>query len=370
MGGLAAGAWLAGRFPPRPDRRLHTYAALEIVIALLALAIPVALPRLPPLLQWAYSDVTHCSLQHRPRCAESDAAWIAAAAMGATFPLVVAWLADAGDKMRRGSNARTAADASILYAMNTAGAALAPSAPATGDSSGGPSRDVMDRRQSEYRRGGGRPLDCARRRTCHRTAGTRKRRRASHENEAPPVLFTATGTDARASPRARVDGSRAVGFAGLVYEVIWARLLALVIGPTTYAFATMAAVFISGIAIGSAAGASLARRVSRPGLWLAAMLVANGRHGDDGYVARGVAAATRRRSSRSYWIWIRQRARAGDHQRRDPHPADERRHGMHLRTGACHRRSRTGQHRLGERAHLRGELARRRHGSADGRASF
>src|SRR3989449_5611921 len=46
------------------------------------------------------------------------------------------------------------------------------------------------------------------------------------------------------------------GFTALVYEVAWTRLLALVIGPTTYAFATMAAAFISGLAIGSALGRS------------------------------------------------------------------------------------------------------------------
>ncbi len=63
------------------------------------------------------------------------------------------------------------------------------------------------------------------------------------------------------------------GCAALIYEVSWTRLLALVIGPTTYAFATMAAAFISGLAIGSAVGARIARRVSRPAVWLAAMLV-------------------------------------------------------------------------------------------------
>ena len=63
------------------------------------------------------------------------------------------------------------------------------------------------------------------------------------------------------------------GFVALIYEVAWTRLLALVIGPTTYAFATMAAAFISGLAIGSALGARLARRVEQPAVWLAAMLV-------------------------------------------------------------------------------------------------
>ena len=63
------------------------------------------------------------------------------------------------------------------------------------------------------------------------------------------------------------------GFAALAYEVAWTRLLALVIGPTTYAFATMAAAFISGLAIGSALGSRLARRVERPAVWLAGMLI-------------------------------------------------------------------------------------------------
>src|SRR5439155_4947808 len=65
------------------------------------------------------------------------------------------------------------------------------------------------------------------------------------------------------------------GFAALVYEVAWTRLLALVVGPTTYAFATMAAAFIGGLAIGSAVGARIARRVSHPAAWMALMLCAS-----------------------------------------------------------------------------------------------
>ena len=63
------------------------------------------------------------------------------------------------------------------------------------------------------------------------------------------------------------------GFSALVYEVAFTRLLAAVIGPTTYAFATMAASFITGIALGSAVGTRLSRRVSQPVLWLAAALM-------------------------------------------------------------------------------------------------
>src|SRR5262249_33892868 len=62
------------------------------------------------------------------------------------------------------------------------------------------------------------------------------------------------------------------GFAALVYEVSFTRLLALVIGPTTYAFATMAASFIAGLALGSTVGARVSRNISQPAYWLAAAL--------------------------------------------------------------------------------------------------
>jgi spermidine synthase len=56
MGGLALGAWLAGRYPPLGERRLQTYAALEIVVALLAIALPAILLNFRPVLAWAYAD--------------------------------------------------------------------------------------------------------------------------------------------------------------------------------------------------------------------------------------------------------------------------------------------------------------------------
>jgi spermidine synthase len=74
-------------------------------------------------------------------------------------------------------------------------------------------------------------------------------------------------------PRLAWAAVAASGFVALVCEVAWTRLLALVIGPTTYAFATMVAAFVIGLAIGSAAGARLARRSPQPACWLAAMLV-------------------------------------------------------------------------------------------------
>jgi spermidine synthase len=77
-----------------------------------------------------------------------------------------------------------------------------------------------------------------------------------------------------ASPRLAYAAAAISGFTALVYEVAWTRLLALVVGPTTYAFATMAGAFISGLAIGSAIGTRIARRAAQPAVWLALMLVA------------------------------------------------------------------------------------------------
>jgi spermidine synthase len=57
-----------------------------------------------------------------------------------------------------------------------------------------------------------------------------------------------------------------------VFEVGWARLIALIIGPTTYAFALMAGSFIVGISLGARLGLRLARTGSHRALWLCAML--------------------------------------------------------------------------------------------------
>ena len=64
------------------------------------------------------------------------------------------------------------------------------------------------------------------------------------------------------------------GFATFGYEVVWTRVLAMVVGPSIYAFAATLTSFITGLALGSFAGASLAARVSRPAVALALTLTA------------------------------------------------------------------------------------------------
>lgn len=54
------------------------------------------------------------------------------------------------------------------------------------------------------------------------------------------------------------------GFAGLVYEVVWARQLVLVFGNTTQAVSAILTGFFGGMAIGSVVGGRVADRVRNP----------------------------------------------------------------------------------------------------------
>jgi len=54
------------------------------------------------------------------------------------------------------------------------------------------------------------------------------------------------------------------GLTALGAQVVWTRLLSLLLGPTVYTFSIILAVFLLGLGLGSSAGALLARRARRP----------------------------------------------------------------------------------------------------------
>jgi spermidine synthase len=275
MGGLAAGAWVAGVLPVPAARRLHVYAALELIVALIAIALPLALRGLVPALVWAYTDGDAPARFAFVRVTLTLALLaVPAAAMGATFPIAAAWFAAAKASVAPEGRSRPAADTGLLYAANTAGAAagaivagfwLIPAIGLRGATLTGVALNAAAALGA---------LSLARRAVTADEAANASRL---------PKPQTRKGRGARSSEAARVidrprpwlacSAAGLSGFIALVYEVALTRLLALVIGPTTYAFATMAASFIFGIALGSAAGTRVSRRVGQPALWLAAMLV-------------------------------------------------------------------------------------------------
>jgi spermidine synthase len=274
MGGLALGAWSIRGLSQTatPARRLQIYAALEIAIALLALALPALLRECRPLLAWAYADGNRPAQFAAIRVALSlGLLALPAAAMGATFPIAAAWFA--GASKRPDLEAGTAAG--FLYAANTAGAAAGAIA------AGFWLLPVIGLRSTTWIAATLNVTAAAgalwlarsdRREAPDADRGAGRQARISNSRAPRPVPIAR----AAGRPRPRLAAALAAlsGCAALVYEVAWARILAMVIGPTTYAFATMVAAFVTGIAVGSAAGARLSRRASQPLLWLAVSLVA------------------------------------------------------------------------------------------------
>src|SRR3989442_7789308 len=59
------------------------------------------------------------------------------------------------------------------------------------------------------------------------------------------------------------------GLAALGAEVVWTRLLSLLLGGTVYTFSIILAVFLCGLWLGSSAGAFVARKIAYPVMALA-----------------------------------------------------------------------------------------------------
>jgi spermidine synthase len=98
-----------------------------------------------------------------------------------------------------------------------------------------------------------------------------------------PLAATAETPAAGSATAAGGAGSvyLAIGISGLCAlgaEVVWTRLLSLMLGATTYTFSMILGVFLSGLGIGSAAGAGIARSAARPAVvlaWCQLLLIAS-----------------------------------------------------------------------------------------------
>ena len=279
MGGLALGASLAGRATSSlvPTRALRIYAALEATIALCALVMPFALGAMRPLLAWAYADGNGGALFNVVRLAVSIVLIaLPAAAMGASFPIGVVAVRDSGFAPReprgalslskggiRDSQGSGSQDAGELYAANTVGAALGaaltgfvllPALGLFGTTLVGVGLNAIAAAGALVLSGAG---------------------------------FSGSRIAAPEGPRRTVDQATTVdrsiglaavtlaisGLVALVYEVTWTRILAMILGPTTYAFSAMLVAFIAGLAIGSAIAAAIVPRIRRPGVWLGVAMI-------------------------------------------------------------------------------------------------
>ncbi|HYE87269.1 MAG TPA: fused MFS/spermidine synthase, partial [Vicinamibacterales bacterium] len=267
MGGLAAGAGAAGRYAAlvTPQRALIVYAGLEIVIGAVALLLPTLLSVVRPLLAATYADGNGGALFALVRLTTSMVLlFVPAACMGATFPIASRWM------VRTASAA--AKDAGGLYATNTLGAALGavlagfvliPSLGLQGTTFVGVGLNLCAAAGAWI---------------IARSAGIEHTAERERQSDSDALRPTAPGrsaiTDSRRHALWLAAGALGVsGFASLTLQVVWTRLLVQILGPTTYAFSTVVAIFIIGIAIGAAIGSRLAGRATQPAIGLAISLL-------------------------------------------------------------------------------------------------
>ena len=253
MGGLAIGSAAGGRLARRlsPQGALRAYVGLEIAVAVLALLLPFGLALLQPLLVTMYADGNSGWMFPLFRlCTSLLLLSLPAAAMGATFPVASRWFVP--------DAAGAAGAAGRLYAVNTigagAGAVLA----------GFVLLPAMGLRRAIW---AGIALNLM-----AAVFAALMSKRAADLTPAP--AGTTSGRAKRAGTATTPGGSGLFwiagvalglsGFASLALQVVWTRVLALIVGPTTYAFSVIVAVFICGLAAGSTLAARFAPQSRQP----------------------------------------------------------------------------------------------------------
>jgi spermidine synthase len=250
MAGLAAGSIWIGKWADRRGDHLRIYGVLEIAIALYCLSLPWIISNLVPLFRTLY----HSTGGGGPVLEFSRAALslilllIPSAMMGGTLPVLAKLVARAPGTYGE--------DMGTLYAANTLGAVAG--SVLTGFL-------LVPRIGIQTTLVGAALLACA----VGVIAIVLNRRTGS---PLPPVV-----DDTAAAPEEPTEGMTEVfaiglvvfamaGFAAMAYEVIWTRLIALFVGPSTYAFTIVLAAFIAGLALGSMIFARFAHRFRN--LWL------------------------------------------------------------------------------------------------------
>jgi spermidine synthase len=248
MGGLAAGAALAGRYGARLSRPVLAYGLLELGIAISALAVPLGIAAS----RWLYVALFG-SQEMLPDAGGLTTALfylacsflillVPTAMMGATLPLLVRYSVRTDREIGRRIG--------VLYATNTAGAVVGTIVGAF------VLLPALGLRATIAAAAGVNALVFA---------------AAWGVSRSAPALApqaAAAPADATAGGRARwiLALIFASGFVSFTYEVLWVRLVGQVVGSGARAFATMLASFLAGIAIGAAIASRLASSRQRAAL--------------------------------------------------------------------------------------------------------
>lgn len=238
MGGLAAGAAVAARFVSRIRRPILAYGLLELGIAASALAVPTGI-RAAIWLQTAIAggqsappDEASVAGSFFYAACSFAILMIPTGLMGATLPLLARYAVREESEIGR--------RVGVLYSVNTVGAVVGAAA------TGFVILPAFGLRTTVY-------AGAATNALVFGAAALLARR-------SPPLAELAPSTS---RPSLRFHWILPVialsGFASFSYEVVWIRLLGMLLGGSIQGLATMLSSFLLGIAIGSAVAARFAR---------------------------------------------------------------------------------------------------------------
>lgn len=296
MAGLALGSYVFGRLADRMERPGRFYGVLEILVGLYCLALPFLIGAADPLYTFAYRtfSASFTVLSVLRFVTAGLILVIPAALMGATLPVLSRFYATSRKKLGW--------EIGRLYALNTWGAVLGTLLagfvllPALGVRASLVSTAIVNLVLGAAvliaaRGEAGRAVEVARNKVPV-VGGTEPVREGALVGDSAPAGEGALAGDlaparvessARSSkpvmkgPFAAVALAFALsGMAALIYEVAWTRIIALLIGPSTYAFAIMLSCFLVGLALGSIMAARLVDRWKQDAVRVMAFLMLGG----------------------------------------------------------------------------------------------
>jgi len=280
MGGLALGSYYFGRRSQHFKNPLRVYGALEIGIGLYGLLVPLIFSALPVIYQpfWERLHVSFFALSIARFLFAALVLILPTALMGATLPVLSNYYARERDRigLRVGS----------LYSLNTFGAVLGASVtgfiliPELGMRASticAASINIllgvvaltvsrMDESTPGPRRGldPDEPAATASQKKGRGNSRDRKAARAAQAARAGRAGVETSERFGRAELIATLAAFALSGFIALSYEVIWSRVLALIIGSSVYAFSIMLTTFLTGLAVGASLASRFVHRITRP----------------------------------------------------------------------------------------------------------
>ncbi|MGQ0523042.1 MAG: fused MFS/spermidine synthase [Betaproteobacteria bacterium] len=253
MGGLALGAWLAARYTERIRHPLRVYALVEVIVGVLALVFHAVFTRV---VEFHYQSLL--PLTTDPVAATAVKGLLAmlligpqTVLLGATFPLMTAGVL-------RALSRSSGQSISLLYFSNSIGAAggvlasafvLIPRAGLPGTMLAAGLISILV---------GLAVWLIARNEEMRGSASTAK------ASEPQPVFPGTAPSWTPLAPWVLLLVAAFTGMASFVYEVVWIRMLSLVLGASTHSFELMLSAFITGLALGSWAIRRHIDRIAEP----------------------------------------------------------------------------------------------------------